>query len=103
MHPVNTQRIDARHQELHRERLAATTAVVDTAEPEHMHHLENNAKKQLQHQERQFEIDQVSEGTCLMGTECRPPGIRSERAGRGRVCAPSFPLVRRRTSASSTS
>ena len=67
LHPASTrkpaalvaQRMQARHDELHRERLASITPTVDMSPPEHMHHLEHNAKKQMQMQERKQQIQEV--------------------------------------------
>lgn len=54
------QRIQRRRMEIDAQRLAGVTAQVDTSEPQYMHHLGHNPKKDLALAERQHEIDSVS-------------------------------------------
>ncbi len=54
------QRIERRHMEIHNERVSKTKAIVDTSEPEFLHHLERNTKKAEAEAEKQYEIEAVS-------------------------------------------
>lgn len=52
--------------EIHLRKLEAVKAVVDTSEPQYMHHLDHNAKKAERDAERQLEIEQVAISDILM-------------------------------------
>lgn len=45
--------------EIHLRKLEAVKAVVDTSEPQYMHHLDHNAKKAERDAERRLEVEQV--------------------------------------------
>jgi hypothetical protein len=54
------QRLHQRTREIEQMRLSKAKAAVDTSEPEHMHRLDFDPKKEEAKAERQYEIDAVS-------------------------------------------
>lgn len=57
------QRFEQKAMEIHLRKLEAVKAVVDTSEPQYMHHLDHNAKKAERDAVRQLEIEQVGMGS----------------------------------------
>ena len=75
--------------DIHKAKLEAARAVVDTSAPEHMHHLDHNAKKAEMERQKQLELAAV----CVRGgrvvVRAMEAHVRHATAGGGGWAPPS--------------